>query len=185
MNNLDAFMKVLTGAFNNQEQYEALKAAGNDTFPFAEHVNTICNDKIKNMPEGFKGIFLVEESYYTTNGKTHASPHLFLFTEEEKGILLTSYEIPEGYNKNTFTYAEMGTVDFADLKQSEKFTPALYEYKEGVWEGGSVSMFTPALKFTLFERFSEEQLEVSESMERDGKRTFGFDEPIIYKRIVD
>ena len=41
-------------------------------------------------------------------------------------------------------------------------------------------MFSPVLKFTLFERFSREQLEVSESMEVNGRRTFGFDEPIIY-----
>ena len=38
-------------------------------------------------------------------------------------------------------------------------------------------MFTPALKFTLFERFSSEVLEVSETMEMNGKRTFGYDVP--------
>lgn len=35
-------------------------------------------------------------------------------------------------------------------------------------------MFSPVLKFTLFERFSEEYLEVSETMEVRGKRTFGY-----------
>ena len=54
---------------------------------------------------------------------------------------------------------------------------------DGVWEGGSTSMFTPALKFTLFERFSPEALEVSEQMEMNGRRTFGYDEPILYKRV--
>lgn len=43
-------------------------------------------------------------------------------------------------------------------------------------------MFSPVLKFTLFERFSEEYLEVSEIMEVNGKKTFGYDNPIIYKR---
>ncbi len=76
----------------------------------------------------------------------------------------------------------MQPVAYADLKVSAKFTPAVYRCKDGVWEGGSVSMFTPVLKFTLFERFSAEKLEVSESMEMNGKRTFGFDEPIVYKR---
>ena len=52
-----------------------------------------------------------------------------------------------------------------------------------MWEGGSTSMFTPALKFTLFERFSPEALEVSEQMEMNGRRTFGYDEPILYKRV--
>ena len=127
---------------------------------------------------------MVEESYYTANGNTHAAPHLFLFTEEENGIKLTSYELPTGYDKNTFTYQTLKPVDYNELKLSEKFTPALYIEKDGVWEGGSTSMFSPVLKFTLFERFSKECLEVSESMEVNGKKTFGYDEPILYKRVV-
>lgn len=182
MERLQAFMALLTGKFDNEKQYKEMEQKGETTFPYAEHVNTICNDKIRNLPEDFSGQFLVEESYYTTNGKTHGSSHLFLFTEEEDGVLLTSYEVPEGYDKNTFTYEAMGMVDYASLKRSEKFTPALYRQKDGVWEGGSESMFTPVLKFTLYERFSEEQLEVSESMEMNGKRTFGYDEPILYRR---
>ena len=54
--------------------------------------------------------------------------------------------------------------------------------RDGVWEGGSESMFTPTLKFKLFERFSDELLEVSEVMEMNGKRTFGYDQPILYRR---
>lgn len=182
MSRLNDFMDILVGHFDNAEQYKEMESKGVNNFPFAEHVNTICNDKVRNLPESFEGIFLVEESYYTSNGNTHATPHLFLFTEEEKGIKLTSYEVPEGYDKKSFTYEELTEVEYGSLKKSEKFTPALYELKDGVWEGGSVSMFSPVLKFTLFERFSPEKLEVSESMEMNGKRTFGYDDPIIYKR---
>ncbi|MGG5460019.1 hypothetical protein [Clostridium sp. B9] len=182
MTKLNEFMNILTGSFNNSEQYETMKKNNKD-FPYAEHVNTICNDKIVNLPSNFKGIFLLEESYYTSNGNTHATPHLFLFTEEENGIKLTSYEIPTGYDKNTFTYKNLKNINFNDLKLSEKFTPAIYVEKNGLWEGGSTSMFSPVLKFTLFERFSQECLEVSEIMEVNGKRTFGYDDPIIYKRI--
>ena len=134
-------------------------------------------------PADFRGKFLVEESYYETNGKKHASAHLFLFTEEQDGVLLTSYEIPEGEDKNSFTYASMEPVDYGDLKKSEKFTPALYREKDGVWEGGSTSQFTPVMKFRLWERFSEACLEVSESIEVNGRRTFGYDAPIRYKRV--
>lgn len=181
MNKLNAFLALLSGNFDNAEQFEAKKADQPD-FPYARHVNTVCNDKISHLPADFQGAFLLEESYYTANGNTHATPHLFLFTEEEGGIRLTSYEIPAGYDKNTFTYQNLQEIDFRDLKQSEKFTPALYVEKDGVWEGGSVSMFSPVLKFTLFERFSSQCLEVSESMEVNGKKTFGYDEPILYKR---
>ena len=99
-------------------------------YPYAEHINTICNDKIKNIPKDFNGKFVVEESYYETNGKRHASPHIFLIMETDDGIVLSSYEIPAGE-----------------------------------------------------EKFSDSCLEVSESMEVNGKRTFGYDEPIIYKRV--
>ena len=145
--NLEMFIKLITGHFNNKEQFEEMQKSGR-VYPYAEHVNTVCNDKIKNLPVDFQGKFLVEESYYETNGKKHASSHIFLFTEEK----------------------------------SEKFTPALYLENDGVWEGGSTSQFTPVMKFKLWERFSETGLEVAESMEVNGKRTFGYDVPILYKR---
>lgn len=182
MTRLNDFMEILTGEFDNKEQFALMQEKG-AKYPFAKHVNTICNDKIKGLPENFDGYFMVEESYYTSDNNTHATPHLFLFTQEGDDVKLTSYEIPEEYDKNSFTYQQMQDVDYASLKLSAKFTPAVYTLKDDVWEGGSVSMFSPVLKFTLFERFSKEYLEVDESMEVNGKKTFGFDTPIIYKRI--
>ena len=125
----EEFVKLMTGHFDN-----------------AQHVNTVCNDKINNIPEDFHGIFIVED-------------------------------------KNTFSYDSMKNVDYSKLKKSEKFTPALYHEKNGIWEGGSISQFSPVMTFKLWEKFSDSCLEVSESMEVNGKRTFGYDEPIIYKRI--
>lgn len=184
MSKLNEFLALLAGRFNNAGQFRAKQESG-QTFPYAEHVNTLCNDKIRDLPPDFAGAFMLEESYYTTNGKTHPSHHLFLFTEEPEGIRLTSYELPQGYTKDNFVYDQIGRLDYASLKPSAKFTPALYTEKDGVWEGGSVSQFTPALKFTLWERFSSEGLEVSESMEMNGRPTFGYGEPILYKRAAD
>ena len=181
MSRLTEFMEILTGTFNNAQQYQERKGDGTN-FPYAEHVNTACNAKIKNLPPDFAGEFMIEESYYTVGENRNPSPHLFLFTEEAEGIRLTSYEMPPGFDKNTFSYANVEQLDFEELKPSAKFVPALYTEKEGVWEGGSVSMFSPVLKFTLHERFSKEVLEVSESMEVNGKRTFGYDTPILYRR---
>lgn len=95
MTKLQSFMNILTGSFHNMEQYTDLKNKGVEDFPYAEHVNTVCNDKIKNLPADFGGIFLIEESRFKLGEKTHHAPHLFLFTEEEEGIKLTSYEIPK------------------------------------------------------------------------------------------
>lgn len=179
---LDNFVNMMTGHFNNKEQFDMMQATGK-IYLYAEHINTVCNDKVKNLPKDFNGKFVVEESYYETNGKRHASPHLFLITESENGILLSSYEIPEGEDKNTFSYKTMKNVDYSELKKSEKFTPALYHEKDGAWEGGSTSRFSPVTTFKLWEKFSDSRLEVSESMDVNGKRTFGYDDPIIYKRV--
>ena len=179
---LDDFVGMMTGHFDNREQFDAMQKVGK-VYPYAEHVNTVCNDKIKNLPEDFKGKFVVEESYYETNGKRHASPHLFLITESEDGMVLSSYEIPKGEDKNTFSYDSMKHVEYNDLEKSEKFTPAVYHEKDGIWEGGSTSQFSPVMIFKLWERFSDSCLEVSECIEVNGTRTFGYDDPIIYKRV--
>ena len=170
MMKLDNFVDMMTGHFNNKEQFDKLKKEGK-AYPYAEHINTICNEKILNLPKDFNGKFVVEESYYETNGKRHASPHLFLITEKEDGIVLYSYEIPEGEDKSTFSYDSMKNVDYTELKKSEKFTPALYHEKDGIWEGGSTSRFSPVMTFKLWEKFSDSCLEVSESMEVNGKKT--------------
>ena len=77
----------------------------------------------------------------------------------------------------------MKHVEYNDLKKSEKFTPAVYHEKDGIWEGGSTSQFSPVMIFKLWERFSDSCLEVSERIEVNGTRTFGYDVPIIYKRV--
>ena len=68
---IEKFVKLMTGHFDNKEQFTEMKEAGK-IFPYAQHVNTVCNDKIKNIPEDFTGIFIVEESYYETAGRRHA-----------------------------------------------------------------------------------------------------------------
>ena len=67
MRKLESFVQLLSGRFNNAAQYEARKEEG---FPYAEHVNTPCNHKIRGLPADFDGVFLLEESYYTTDGRT-------------------------------------------------------------------------------------------------------------------
>ena len=148
---LDKFIGMMTGHFDNKEQFDIMQKAGK-IYPYAEHINTICNDKIKNIPKDFNGKFVVEESYYETNGKRHASPHIFLIMETEDGIVLSSYEIPAGEDKNTFSYNSMKNVDYSKLEKSEKFTPTLYHEKDGIWEGGSTSQFSPVMTFKLGER---------------------------------
>ena len=171
MSKLTDFIKLMTGHFDNKEQFDKMQTEGK-TYP------------IKNLPENFNGTFVVEESYYKTDGKSHTSPHLFLISENNEEIVLSSYDIPNGEDKNTFSYDSMKAVDYSELNESKKFTPALYREKDGVWEGGSTSQFSPVMIFKLWERFSEDSLEVSEIIEVNGRRTFGYDDPIVYKRKI-
>ena len=103
MEQLNKFISLLTGRFHNSEQYETMKKNGIE-FPFAEHVNTVCNDKSGICLQLSKESSCLKKLIYTSDGKTHASPHLFLFTERADGVKLTSYETPDGYKKDTFTY---------------------------------------------------------------------------------
>lgn len=45
---LDKFIGMMTGHFDNKEQFDIMQRAGK-IYPYAEHINTICNDKIKTF----------------------------------------------------------------------------------------------------------------------------------------
>ena len=60
MTKLENFVGMMTGHFDNKDQFDKMQEE-RKTYPYAEHVNTICNDKINNLPEDFKGKFVVEE----------------------------------------------------------------------------------------------------------------------------
>ena len=79
MTKIEEFVKLITGRFDNKEQFDAMKKAGK-TYPYAQHVNTVCNDKIKNLPADFKGMFIVEESYYENEGKVTTPNATYSYT---------------------------------------------------------------------------------------------------------
>ena len=79
---LDEFTEMMTGHFDNKEQFDKMQAEGK-TYPYAEHVNTICNDKIKNLPEDFNGRFVVEESYHETNEPDFMHHHIFFLLQKQ------------------------------------------------------------------------------------------------------
>ena len=62
---LENFAGMMTGHFDNKDQFNKMQAEGK-TYPYAEHVNTICNDKINNI-----------ENIKSTE-QTFACPVLFL-----------------------------------------------------------------------------------------------------------
>lgn len=185
MERLELFIKNLCGEFNNDEQMSKEKALGKIVHPKARHINAVCNNKIKNIPEDFKGYFVIEESYYDMGNFKNILPHLFLFKLNEEGnVVLESYELPKDISKEDFRNDNADlTMDFNELKLSPKFNPMVYSYKDDSFIGESISHFTPSTTFILKERISDGILEVSEVFKKDGKITFGFEDPIIYKKL--
>lgn len=82
MMKLDNFINMMTGHFNNKEQFDNMQREGK-TYPYAEHINTICNEKIMNLPKDFNGKFVVEESYYETMVNAML-PHIFSLLQRKK-----------------------------------------------------------------------------------------------------
>ena len=99
-------------------------------------------------------------------------------------FLLSSYEIPEGEDRNAFSYASMKNVDYSKLKNPKSSRRHYTGKRMESGKGGSTSRFSPVMIFKLWERFSDSCLEVSESMEVKWKADFGYDEPIIYKQCI-
>lgn len=180
MNQLNNFISYLTGTFNNQNQVTTLKKQGID-FVNARHVNTVVNDKIANLPIGFKGIFMIEESYYTQNNHETSSCHLFLFNEEDNAITLLSYELDKNFNVSLLK--EEGYIfDYDRLVLSNRFTKTYFYLENNCYHGKSVSQFNENVTFKLEEKFSKDLLEVKEELWVKGKLALGFDYPIIYER---
>ncbi|MGL5417816.1 MAG: hypothetical protein ACRDAU_19260 [Clostridium sp.] len=184
MKKLDEFMEYLCGEFTNEEQIKNEQKEGKIVHPIAKHINGICNNKIKNLPKDFNGYFIIEESYYDMGSFKNTLPHLFLFTiNDENKVVLTSYEIPKEYSKEEFRNNNENIIlDYNKLELSKKFTPMVYETIENGFKGESISNFTPVTRFELRESITKEKLCVSEVFYNNDKMSFGFIDPIIYKR---
>lgn len=185
MNKLQIFINSLCGTFDNSNQVKKELELGKLKHPKAIHINGVCNNKINNLPDNFEGYFVIEESYYEQGNFKNTLPHLFLFTlNEDNNIVLTSYEIPNSIPKEDFRNDNIDLImNYNELKISSKFTPMIYTLKDGVYEGKSISNFTNETEFTLTERIENDKMYVSEVFRKNGKITFGFEEPILYEKV--
>ena len=182
MNDVELISQMLQGDFSNKEQYNQLTEVEQTEFPLATHKNHILNNQIKNLPTDFKGIYLFEESYYDLKGREKFKSDVFLFElNESQHVVLSSAVVPkEWMNKK---YEEVSSIDYNDLSISDKFTPLIYKKENNEFSGQSISSFTKKTQFILEQNLSEERLIIKEEMYNGDKRVFGFDLPIIYKRI--
>ena len=171
MDVLKVFVENLCGKFNNYDQINDELSKGEVLHPKASHINGVCNHKIKNLPE--------------QGNRKNILPHLFLFTlNDDNKVVLESYELPKGVSQEEFRNDNEDLImDYNKLAKSEKFTPMVYNEENGVFTGESTSMFSPVTKFILKERVENGMLYVSEVFYKGDKKTFGFEDPIVYKKI--
>ncbi len=62
MRKLEVFLSYLCGEFNNDDQVNKEIEEGEIKHPKAKHITGICNDKIKNLPDDFKGFLLLKKA---------------------------------------------------------------------------------------------------------------------------
>lgn len=179
------FEQHIVGDFSNQKQIDEEIAAGKQIHPLAVHVNRNANKKILNAPKR-DGFWLLEESYYTSPGKPQeAKPYLFFFEADgENQVKLTVYRLPERLKKEEILNSNKALkVDFSELSLSPTFKGAVYKIEGEIISTVSVNDLGNGMKFTLSEKFTKNQLEVMELLEKDGKRLTPYTTPIIYDRI--
>lgn len=181
MNDVKQIVSYLKGNFSNKEQFDHLSDEEKKEFPLAVHRSYVLNEKILNIPTNFKGIYLLEESYYTLDNKERFKSDVFLFElNSEDNVVLSAINVPrKASNKK---YAEIEPIDYDDVSVSEKFVPIIYKKNNEKFIGQSESMFTSTNKFILKQEISDENLIIKEEIRKGDKRVFGFDHPIIYKR---
>lgn len=69
---------------------------------------------------------MLEESYYTLNGKERFKSDIFLFeVNSSSNVKLSSITVPKNYaNKK---YEEIESIPFSEMTISEKFVPIVYK----------------------------------------------------------
>ena len=182
----DAFKGVLCGVFDNKNQVETERKSGKQVHPYAKHVTALFDEKIRNKPSDLKGYFILEESYYTYEGKPmEIKPYLFFIENVAiDKIQLSSYTLPTDVPKADIRNDNPNfTLDFSKISVSKTFKPAIYTFKNGNFTVNHPTDLPNGMRFTLIETLSKNRLEVMELLEKDGKRLTPYETPIIYERI--
>jgi hypothetical protein len=183
---LNRFKQYITGDFDNANQVMEELKAGKVIHPLAIHVNRVADEKVINKPANLEGFFLLEESYYLTEGKpSEAKPYLFLFSKANNDVIhLTTYQL-NGYKKEALRNDNTSLqFNYDSLVLSPTFKGADYRWnaKDKTFSTVSVNELGNQMRFTLSETFSAKTLWVMELLEKEGKPLTSYSTPIRYDR---
>lgn len=186
MSELELYLSYLTGDFDNQAQIAAEIKAGKQIHPYAKHVTRVVTARVDGIPADFKGVFVLEESYYKyPNQDTIVKPYIFKFeVDAQQQIVLHSIAIPDRIEKKTFRNDNPSwRLNFAELHNSPSFKPAAYTKTDRGFYIKAPNDLPGGVKFTLEETIGNGFLEVMELAEKDGKRLTPYDTPLMYVRM--
>ena len=181
--------EMLCGDFDNKAQVEKEKADGSQTHPHAKHVTRVVNQRIQNLPQKYaKGLWLLEESYYTAPGATEVTvkPLLLYFEADGNTAVLHSYKWPaEAVTNEAFTNDNPDwSLDFETLTPSPGFPPTPYT-REGESFSLKVSIDIGGGKqFTLSETLCPTGLSVLEQITQGETSITPYTTPIEYRRMA-
>jgi hypothetical protein len=185
MSAYDYFKDVLCGTFDNENQIQMERKTAKQAHPQAKHVTALANPKIKNLPTDLKGYFILEESYYTYEGKPmEIKPYLFFIEPvSDLQIKLSSYTMPTDIPKVDIRNDNPNfSLDFKTISVSKTFKPAVYTLADGTFTVNHPTDLGNGMTFTLIETLTKNRLEVMELLEKNGKRLTPYETPIIYDR---
>jgi len=98
-------------------------------------------------------------------------------------VRLTSYNIPDYINKETFTNANPQiSIDYDTLEISPRFSPLILESLGDTFVGENVSKFSEEHIFKFRLEVTEDILYVTEALEKEGETVAGYHSPIVYNR---
>lgn len=184
-NDLDLYLSFLTGTFTNEAQISEEIAQGKQIHPKSKHITGLVNDRILNLPQDFKGQYVIEESYYETLDKgPQIKHHLFLFSLTDQGKVNLRVQTPSDIENKLLTN-DNKTLKFDYLKLSDikRFKSADYQkVKDGFYLKNKNDLGN-GLAFTLEETIGKNKLEVMELLEKDGKSITSYTTPIQYLKL--
>ncbi len=184
---LKRFTEILCGTLDNKNQVDTERAEGKQIHPYAKHVTDVCDHKIINRPEGHKGLYILEESYYIYPDKKEVElkPLLFYITSDnDRKAFLQSVQIPDKFALEEVTNINKNLIfDFNDLKISN-FGTAEYTLQEtDQFTVNHITDMGNGIIFQLTETLSDGYLSVMETVTKNGVKLTPYDTPIEYIKI--
>ncbi len=175
------FRDMLVGEYDNSIQFKREEEEGTQIHPYASHDIFDVTASIKNLPESFHGIFVIEESHFDMGSHVIDKRYLFSYEEEAEGVLLKSYLLPEGFPERGKKEAlSEWFIEHRHLEISPRFEPLLLKWDGKAFCGENVSQFSQEHRFYFKLEVYDQEFYVKEMLKKEETIIAGYETPIHY-----